>query len=258
MKPSKSDTQYPKTLALYYRKIQCHERKSSLHNVHNMKPSANGRETHGSTSEGDCCSACSIAVLCLFIYCITLLYDTIWCQCNDFVIVGASFVRSFTLSFSLFSSFSCYAAMEKAHKRFSALFYWCGGVVVVVMPFIRILSFFLKTDRHKGEMPFLLTLSMTTSFRSYNLFFLCFLFCTLTAVGVMRIYIYFFSLYNMLHIQPPTPNESGNSDSESESMRRGDGEGTHFNRLECLVGIWAMKTNFRVEPCCLRARKTKD
>lgn len=44
------------------------------------------------------------------------------------------------------------------------------------------------SNRYKGEMPFLLTLSMTTSFRSYNLF--CVLLCTLTAVGVMRIYTY--------------------------------------------------------------------
>lgn len=75
------------------------------------------------------------------------------------------------------------------HKRFSALFYWCGGVAVVVMLFYNESSHF-ASNRHKGEMPFLFTLSMTTSFRSYNLFFLCRLLCTLTAVGVMRIYIH--------------------------------------------------------------------
>lgn len=35
------------------------------------------KRTEVRKSEGDCCFACSIAVLCLFIYCITLLYDTI-------------------------------------------------------------------------------------------------------------------------------------------------------------------------------------
>ena len=189
MKPPKSDTITTNTTTAtsvcrmekknrWYcviEKSSAMKRKSSLHNVHNMKPSANGRETHGSTSEGDCCSACSIAVLCLFIYCITLLYDTIWCQCNDFVIVvvGAPFVHSYELAHTLSLSNTpllSLPSIAKAHKRFSALFYWCGGVLVVVMPFIRILSFSSKPTRHKGEMPFLLTLSMTTSFRSYNLF----------------------------------------------------------------------------------------
>lgn len=131
----------------------------------------------------------------------------------------------------------------KAHKRFSAIFYWCGGggvVVAVVILFIRILSFF--SNQHKGEMPFLLTLSMTTSFRSYNLFLLPL--CTLTAVGVMRIYI--FSSACMKYASHPHRVE------REEALISID--------FECLVGICAMKTNLESDDvvCVLGKRKTSD
>lgn len=120
--------------------------------------------------------ACSIAVLCLFIYCITLLYDTIWCQCNDFVIVGACvrerlsvahFIEkvwvthtqhntialiSTSILFALHHPITISQAPPTRHSPVSPLFYWCGAamlfvVAVVTATVIVVTLFFLSTVR---------------------------------------------------------------------------------------------------------------